>query len=317
VNADGVGAGSGGSADRTWLVALAASIWGLDGLLRKPLASALDPATVVIWEHLIVVLVVLPFMPSAIVAFRRCGQRERIAVVAIGAGASATATALFTQAFKLSAQTGDFVTPLVLQKLQPLFAVLLAVTILAERLRPRFAYFALPALAGSWLLAFPQPLHVQLAALQIALLSIGAAALWAAGTVLGRLVSPTVGPRDLTVLRYAWGLPAALAIGWQVEAPLAPGWANVPGLVLLALVPGLLALGLYYLGLRTTAAARATFAEMAFPATAAIVGIVFLGGSLSLTQWVGFAVLVTSISALSWHERARPPVVTEAQSLSV
>ncbi len=317
MSADGVGAGSAGRADRTWLVALAASMWGLDGLLRKPLSSALNPATVVIWEHLIVVLIVLPFLPSAIAAFRRCGVRDRIAAALIGAGASASATALFTQAFKLSAQTGDFVTPLVLQKLQPLFAVLLAVTILAERLRPRFAYFAVPALAGSWLLAFPQPLHARMAALQIALLSMSAAALWGAGTVLGRLVSPTLGPRDLTVLRYAWGLPAALAIGWGVDAPLAPGWANVPGLVLLALVPGLLALTLYYLALRTTAAARATFAEMAFPAMAAIVGIIFLGGALSLTQWVGFAVLVTSISALSWHERARRPVVTEVQPLTV
>ena len=63
----------------------------------------------------------------------------------IGAGASALATLLFTQAFRL----GDPITPQVLQKLQPLIAVLLATVILGERLRPRFALFLVPGLVGA------------------------------------------------------------------------------------------------------------------------------------------------------------------------
>lgn len=82
-------------------------------------------------------------------------------------------------------------------------------------------------------------------------------------------------------------------------------WSNVPGLVLLATIPGLLALGLYYVGLQTTAASRATFAELAFPATAAIVGIGSLNGSLTRTQYLGFGIVVVTITALSWHERRR------------
>ncbi|MDR3035053.1 MAG: hypothetical protein LBV78_18465, partial [Kitasatospora sp.] len=52
----------------------------------------------------------------------------------------------------------------------------------------------LPALFGSWLLAFPQPTHVRLAAAAVALLSIGAALLWALGTVLGRAPVETAAP---------------------------------------------------------------------------------------------------------------------------
>src|SRR5262245_62076770 len=125
-------------ADRTWLVAVAAAMWGLDGLLRKPLATAIAPATVVVWEHLIVVILVSPWIVRAVRAFLRCSIRDRLAIVVIGAGCSATATALFTEAFAVSARSGDFVTPLVLQKLQPLFAVVLAVFVLKERLRPGF-----------------------------------------------------------------------------------------------------------------------------------------------------------------------------------
>lgn len=302
--------------DRTWLVACAAALWGTDGLLRKPLADALPAASVVFWEHLIIVALLVPFLPAAIRAFARAGRRERAALLAIGIGPSAVAAVLFTAAFRLS----DPVTPLVLQKLQPVFAVLAAVVLLGERLRGAYLVFAVPALAGAWLLAFRNPLEVRVAALQAALLALGAAALWAAGTVLGRMVATTMAPRDVTVLRFAIGLPAAAVALAVTGAPVAVGWDNALGLVLLAVIPGLLALSLYYVGLRATPASRATLAELAFPATAALVGVGLLGARLSVTQWLGFAVVVASVTALGWHERVRrdrPVVVAPPEPVTV
>jgi DME family drug/metabolite transporter len=301
-------------ADRTWLVAIAAALWGTDGLLRLPLAEALPAATVVFWEHLIVVLVLSAFLPNAFRALWRCNLREKLAVLVIGGGSSALATALFTAAF----QTGDPVTPLVLQKLQPVFAVLAAFVLLGERVRAGYVAFALPALLGAWLLAFADPLDVQVSALRTALLALGAAVLWAAGTVLGRLVSASLRPRQVTTLRFAVGLPVATVIVAAQGEPFAPGWNNVLGLVLLALVPGLIALSLYYVGLRSTPAARATLAELAFPATAAVIGVSFLDATLSVTQWIGLLVVVTSVTALGWHEKARrAPVVVRSDFLGV
>lgn len=291
--------------DRTWIVAVAAGMWGLDGVMRKPLATHLDAATVVLYEHAFAVLAILWLVPAALRAYRRCPPRDQIAIAMIGIGASAVATALFTEAFAISAKTNDFVTPVVLQKLQPVFAVGLAVAVLGERLRARFAFYAVPALVGAWLLSFAHPFDVKVAAAKVALLSLGAAALWAAGTVLGRMVSPDVGFRDLMVLRYVWGLPAAFVVALQTHAGLVPGWHNVLGLVLLALVPGIAALSLYYYGLHATAASRATFAELAFPGTAAVVGVVFLHSHLRWSQWVGFAIVVVAITALGWNERTR------------
>lgn len=294
------------------LVAFAAALWGLDGLLRKPLATALSPATVVLWEHLIVVLILLPAVPAALRTFARCSRGDRLSVLIIGAGSSALATALFTEAFKLSAASGDFVSPVVLQKLQPVFAVVLAVVLLGERVRPAFAFFAVPALAGAWLLAFADPFAITVRAAEVALCAVAAAALWAAGTVLGRRVSGSVGPKDLTVLRYCFGLPAAAVIAAQQHAAFAPGSSNLLGLVLLALIPGLAALRLYYVGLRATAASRATFAELAFPVTAAVIGVAFLGSHLTGTQWLGFAIVVAAVSGLSLRERRPDPLVTQA-----
>lgn len=295
-------------ADRTWLVAVAAALWGTDGLLRLPLAEQLPAATVVFWEHLLVVLALSPLIPGALRALRRCSPRERLAVLVIGGGSSALATALFTAAFKL----GDPITPLVLQKLQPIFVLFAAFFVLGERIRLGFAWFAVPALVGAWLLAFADPLHIQVAALRAALLAVGAAVLWAAGTVLGRYVSASLRPKEVTVLRFTVGLPVAAIIVAQQGASYAVGWDNALGLVLLAFVPGLFALSLYYVGLRATPAARATLAELAFPVTAAVIGVTFLNARLSGTQWLGLAIVIASITALGWHEKVRgKPMVLE------
>ncbi|WP_252365251.1 DMT family transporter [Saccharomonospora piscinae] len=291
--------------DRTWLVAIAAGLWGTDGLLRLPLAEELPAATVVFWEHLIVAVVLLPFLPSALRALARCGPREWGAVLLIGGGASALATALFTAAF----QTGDPVTPLVLQKFQPLFAMVAAFALLGERLRAGYLVFAMPALVGAWLLSFSDPLDVEVSALRTALLALGAAALWAGGTVLGRFVSASLRPRDVTALRFTIGLPVAAVIVAAQGSPFAVGWDNATGLVLLALVPGLLALSLYYVGMQATPAARATLAELAFPVTAAMISVTVLDADLTVTQWLGLVVVVCSITALGWHERSRPTKV--------
>src|SRR5919206_1276045 len=62
--------------DRTWLIAVAAALWGTDGLLRQPLTGQLPAATIVFWEHLLIVVVLVPFLPSAVRAFRAANGRE-------------------------------------------------------------------------------------------------------------------------------------------------------------------------------------------------------------------------------------------------
>jgi DME family drug/metabolite transporter len=288
-----------GRVDRTWLVALAAGTWGVDGLLREPILNAgISPETLVFAEHALAFIVLLPLLPTALRALARCSWRARLAAIGIGAGASAGATVLFTRALA----TGDFVTPVVLQQTQPIIAIALAMVILGERPRRLFLLFVLPALVGVWLLTFPHPLDVSLKSATPALLALAAAALWGAGTVLGRVVGAEVGAREVTTLRYAIGLPSAaiivFATGSRFSIPLhSLGW--VAGL---AWLPGLIALELYYAGLRCTAASRATLAELAYPVTGAILGAAFLGAHLAAGQWAGAAVVVASVTALGLYE---------------
>jgi drug/metabolite transporter (DMT)-like permease len=294
--------------DRTWMVALAACLWGTSALMREPLLGmGFSASVIVLAEHTVLVLCLSPWLAPALRSFARASTSAKACVVVIGAGSSALATTLFTAAFGV----GDPITPQVLQKLQPLFAVLLAVVLLGEQLRRRFWLFAGPAVVGAWLLAFPDPLEVDVTSVEAALLAVGAAALWAAGTVLGRRVAAELSPTEVTALRFGFGLLAMLVVvtakgDWTSLQSQALSLRALVLVVLLALVPGLLALRLYYQGLQRTPASRATLAELAFPVTAAVVGVLVLDRTVSASQWLGFAVVLVFVTALALHESGSP-----------
>lgn len=284
----------------TALVAVAASLWGLDALFRRPLAHSTGVATIVFGEHVVLVLTMLPFIVPALRAVWRLGWRALAAALIVGAGASAIATIFFTQAFV----EGDPITPVVIQKVQPLVVVIAARIVLGERARPRFALYLLPALASTWLMAFPSPLHVNAhGALLPSLYALAAAVLWALGTVFGRYLSRILPFQQVTALRFAFGLPAAAVALVVLGDPVFSSAHDSLWIAVLALVTGTVALTLYYFGLRNTPAVAATIAELAFPVTAAVVGYVAFGARLTLTQWIGVGVTTLVVALLPARPR--------------
>ena len=56
------------------LISVAATLWGLDALIRKPLAASTAPTTIVFGEHVILVALTLPQAPvtsNAVIAAAR------------------------------------------------------------------------------------------------------------------------------------------------------------------------------------------------------------------------------------------------------
>ena len=285
------------------LVAVAAALWGLDAWIRQPLAKSTTPATIVFGEHVVLVALTLPFLVGAFAALLRLGWRHVIAAFVIGAGSSAVATILFTEAFKIGT---DYVTPVVLQKVQPVIAVVAAGIILGERPRARFAFYLAPALVGAWLIGVPHPLHPSVHGLRPSLYALGAATLWALGTVLGRYLARDMRFEHVATLRFAFGLPAAAIALLVLGAPAFASRHDSWYIALLAFVTGFVALGLYYYGLRVTPAVAATIAELAFPISAILVGYFKFGQVLTGWQWVGVA--TTSLVVALLPARPRDPV---------
>jgi drug/metabolite transporter (DMT)-like permease len=286
------------------LVALAAALWGTDALFRKPLADSTPVATIVFGEHVVLFAITLPFLLPALAAVIGLGRRYVLAAVMIGAGASAVATILFTQAFVDSANP---VTPVVLQQVQPIVAVIGAWIVLKERPRPLFGVFFVAALAGIWLIAFPSPTSNVFddwnATVKPVLFALGAAGLWAFGTVLGRYLMRRMRFQHVTTLRFTFGLPASAVALLILGDPAFTTGHDFLWITILALVTGLVALSLYYYGLRTTPAMAATLAELAFPVTAALVGYLAFDATLTSTQWLGVALTTTVVALLPSRQR--------------
>ena len=284
----------------TFLVAVAASLWGLDAWIRAPLAQSTAVATIVFGEHVLLVLLRLPFLGAALLAVVRLGWRHVLAAVVIGAGSSALATILFTQAF---VDGHDFVTPVVLQKVQPIIAVVCAGAILGERPRRSFAFFFVPAIVGTWLMGVKHPFHPTVHGLRPTLYALGAAALWALGTVLGRYLTREMRFEHVATLRFTFGL-AGSAVALLVLG--APAFASVHDsfwIAVLAVVTGFLALGLYYYGLLRTPAIAATLAELAFPVSATLVLYFKFGQAPTHLQWVGLALTSLVVTLLPIRPR--------------
>jgi DME family drug/metabolite transporter len=281
------------------LVALAAAMWGTDALFRRPLAHSTSAATVVFGEHVLLVAITLPLLAVSLRAVMAAGTRYVLAAVAVGAGASAAATILFTQAFV----HGDPITPVVLQKVQPLIVVAGARVFLGEEPRRRFAWFLLPALAGIWLIAFPHPTEVHARGLTPIAEALGAAVLWGLGTVFGRFLMRRLSFEHVTTLRFAFGLAASAVALPLLGASAYAGAHDSLWIAYLALVTGLAALTLYYYGLRKTPATLASLAELAYPVTAGIVGYVAFGAELGWSQWLGVAVVIAVVTLLPTRPR--------------
>jgi len=281
------------------LVALAAAMWGTDPILRKPLGATTTATTIVFGEHVILVLLTLPLLLPSLRALLKAGPRYVAAGIAIGAGASAIATILFTEALF----NGDFITPVVLQKVQPLIAIAAAAFVLGERPRPRYAWFLLPALPGFWLVNQPHPLDPQAKGLIPIVQALGAAALWALGTVLGRYLGRKLEFQHILTVRFFFGLIASAILLPIMGAPAYAGLHDSLWIAYLAVVTGLLALGLYYFGLKRTPAVLASLAELTYPAIAVIAGIWAYNSHLRWSQWVGVVMIIGVVSLLPVQRR--------------
>lgn len=281
------------------LVSIAAAMWGLDGLIRKPLAGTTSPYTIVFGEHVVLVLLTLPLLIPAMRALWAAGPRYVAAGIAVGAGASAIATILFTKALF----HGDFITVVVLQQVQPLIVVIGAWFILGEHPRPGFAWFLVAGLAGIWLISLPHPLDPHVQGLVPVVETLTAATLWGLGTVLGRFLGRRLRFEHVSTVRFAFGLIAAAVALPIVGASAFSSLHDSFWIAVLAVVTGFVALNLYYFGLHRTPAPVAALGELAFPVTATLVGIYVFDSSLRWTQWVGVALTVTVIFLLPVRRR--------------
>ena len=286
----------------TFLVILACLLWGLDTLIRYPLVDrGINPVTIVFYEHFILALI---FCPGIILNIKKLGElklADFFSFFIIGGIGSAIATVAFTESFQ-------FLNPslvILLQKFQPVIAIILAAIVLKEEIQKQFIIWAVVCLLGGLLVSSPDierfyglmVTNFNAVSSDVALKGYGLVAVsvigWGAATVFGkRLTMSGYETRTIMGGRFLTGFLVLLPfVKWDRHLVL-PHGEDYLRILIMVMISGALAMWFYYQGLKKISAKAAAIAEMFFPFFAIIVNWIFLDKQLTQLQLVGGAILI-------------------------
>jgi len=297
-------------------ITLAAALWAADAYFRPVLAKQLSASQIVLVEDLLISLCFLPVGLRVIRELRTTSWRSWLALAVIAIGPQAFATVLFTRsigyAFTVpAAQSGGVLSEVyLLYLLQPVFGATMAWIVLHERRRASFWPLAALALAGTALIVFSSNASAPRVQFLAAAFVIGAVILWAAGTVLGRVALAGVSFTTTSAMRFVLALPVLLVL--MLTDPQAGGFAKysigqLPSFLGIALIPGLVAMVLYYRALSSTRATVSSFAELGYPAALFLVFClpvpVGYGYKLQPLEVLGAVLLLISVTTLNFQMR--------------
>lgn len=297
----------------------AAILWSLDGLLRRQLFD-LPPTIVVFWEHLFGFIILLPLLLTSIKQFRKLTKKQWLSIAVVALLSGAVGTIFYTAALG-KVQFIPYSVVVLLQQLQPLFAISAAAIFLKEKIDKNFIVVAIIALIGAYFVSFPD-LRVNFSTgdgtAMGALLAIGAAAAWGISTALSKYTLQGTSSFHVTGIRFAFtpifALVLAVAMGDMDSfvALTADQWMYI---VAITFSTGMVALMLYYYGLKRIPASRSTILELTWPISAVVTGFLFLDESLTTTQWIGAVVLVASMYMVVRNmPDANPHIDTQKES---
>jgi len=279
-------------------------LWAADTLIRYPLLFGGSSAQqIVLFEHLILVAVLLGIFLFKRQKFNFLSRKTFIPFLVIGFFGSALGTLAFTEAFYLSNPT----VVILLQKLQPLVAVTLACVLLKEKIDSRFFLWLGLAILGSLLLIWPdfQALLVNFQEGEVqhgqqALwgygLALFAVVSWGSATVFGKKLSTQgLSSLDLMAGRFSFGLLGMLPFAFMTPGLITSIELSVlQKIAMLALLSGVLGMYFYYQGLKRIPAHWATLAEMFFPVAAILINWLFLNVQMTQIQLLGAVTLVAA-----------------------
>ncbi len=281
-------------------IILAASLWGVDGIVFRPALNTLPVPLVVFVESALISLLLVPALLKNKNELKNLARGDYVVFFLIALFGGALGTMAITKAlFYVNFVNLSIV--ILIQKLQPVFAISLAALILKEKLSGEFFFYAALAILGSYLLTFgfsvPE-ISLENKTAIAAIYSLVAAFSFGLSTVLSKKAISNVSYTSATVLRFNF-----TALIMSVVLFLTGDYSAFPEItgkqimifVAIAFSTGGLAIYLYYIGLQYVSASESTILELAFPVTAVFLEYLVHGNLLTLSQWLGAVILIAAI----------------------
>ena len=286
------------------VIGLSATMWGFDGIVLTPRLNNLQVPFVVFILHLLPFLLMSPFLYKRFPLIRTLNKPEVFSLFMVALfGGSIGTMAIVKALFLVNFQSLTIV--VLLQKLQPIFAITLAALFLKEKLRRNFIVWAIIALTAGYFLTFgfhlPQFQKDQ-NTIYASLFAVLAAFSFGSSTVFSKKI---LGKLDfITATFFRYGLTATimflivLSLGLLGEFKnISPNNALIIGII--SLTTGSGAIFLYYYGLKKVKAIIATIMELFFPISAVLFDYFINGHVLSAIQWISAAVMIFAIINLN------------------
>lgn len=285
-------------------VIIAASLWAVDGIVLRPSLYSLPVPLVVLVESAIVAILLTPFFIKRFSSSRSLQTKDWMAFAGVALLGGAVGTMAITKAL-FYVNFVNLSVVILLQKLQPVFAISLATLFLKEKLPKEFFIWAVLAIIGAYFMTFglSSPNFSTGDKTTIAaLFSLLAAFSFSSSTVLSKRALRNVDYEMGTYLRFLFAtiimLIISLTTGDLGSIKEITTKQTIIFLVI-AFTTGGAAIFLYYYGLKRISASVASICELAFPLTAVVLEYFVHGNILSPVQWIGAGVLLISILKVS------------------
>lgn len=288
----------------SFFVIIAASLWAVDGIVLRPSLYSLPVPLVVLIESAIVAILLTPSFIKKVSPLKSLHTKDWIAFAGVALLGGAVGTMAITKAL-FYVNFVNLSVVILLQKLQPVFAILLATLLLKEKLPKEFFLWAGLAIAGAYFMTFGLSMpnfstgdKTTIAAL-FALL---AAFSFSSSTVLSKRALRNVDYEMGTYLRFLFATIIMLIIATvtgDIYGIKEVSAKQIIIFLIIAFTTGGAAIFLYYYGLKRISASVASICELAFPLTAVVLEYFVHGNILSPVQWMGAGVLLISILKVS------------------
>jgi DME family drug/metabolite transporter len=292
-------------------VVVAALLWSVDGVLRIHLQTSLPAPVIVFYEHLFGFILLLPIILSSLKAFKQLTRKQWYAITGVAFLSGAVGTIAYTAALG-RVQFIPFSVVVLLQQLNPIFAIGTAAALLREPLTRRFYGLTALALVAAYMTAFPH-LSINLSTgsgtLVGALLAVGAAAAWGTSTAFSKYALEGTSSLHITSLRFGITPIFALLFVLFSGSGQALGqitWSQFGYLAAITFSTGLVALLIYYYGLKRVLASRAAVLELAWPASSVLVSYFWYHQHFTWTQALGSLILVGVVYKIVQETKSEP-----------
>ena len=295
-------------------IAISAILWAVDGVLLTPRLYNLNVSFVVFLLHLLPFLIMSIFFAKEFRLLKTMSFSDfkYFFLVSLFGGALGTLSivkSLFLMDFN------HLSVIVLLQKLQPVFAIALARILLKEQIKKHFALWAGIAIVAGYFLTFgwslPDFSTNGINTLYAALFSILAAFSFGSSTVFSKKILGNYSFVASTFYRYFFTTLIMLVIvivgGHIVDFGLVTS-TNWLFLVLIGLTTGSGAIFLYYYGLRKVTAMMSTIIELLYPITALVLDWVINKTILSPVQWIAAIVMLFAIVKLNVRSKEKSDI---------